>query len=79
MALVLGDGVLYGLDEVVVAGDLRRDDGELTPRVAFQQRQHGAGLVRSRRRQLQHQIAAGPPLSIPEHSQSSDHNRSPRF
>ena len=31
------DSVPDGLDEVVVAGHLRGDDGELSPRVALQQ------------------------------------------
>ena len=42
-----------GLDEVVVAGDLAGDDGELLPVVPDQDGEHGGHLVLQARRQLQ--------------------------
>lgn len=41
-----------GLYEVVVAGDLRRYDGETVPLVPFQDTQHGRRLVLQRGREL---------------------------
>lgn len=51
--LHLCDLVSDSLDEVVVARDLRSDNGELLPVVANQDRQHGCNLMLQTGSQLQ--------------------------
>ena len=51
--LGLADTLAHRLDEVVMAGDLGRDDAELVPLVALEDAEHGGCLVLDRRGQLQ--------------------------
>ena len=71
-ALVAVDGLAHGLDEVVVAGDLRGDHGELVPLVALQHGQHRGGLVLQRGRQLQLQAGASGPLDRQQRNSRSE-------
>lgn len=47
------DPLAHGLHKVVVAGDLRSDNRELMPLVAFEDAEHGGRLVVQRGGQLQ--------------------------